>query len=417
MTLLRCAVGAPKATDDVPRPLVTAVLRLLWDEEHLSRAEIARRLDISRSTVSEIVDELTPTGLLAEAGVGESRGGRRPIVLQFQYDAFTVLGVDLGATHVSVAATDLRGRVLAWQHAEHPVQADPEGTRDLVDRLCAQCLCSLDVQASPLIGIGMGLPTPVDPRHPERVSRIALARWDGVHGFERLIDRYHVPLLIDNDANLGALAEYWWGTARGLANFTFIKVATGIGAGYFIDGRIYRGAGGAAGEVGHVTIDTRGIPCGCGNRGCLTTYVGTHILPRRAAELLPEYPRSVLHRGPISMASVEAACNGGDPLAVHVVQEAAEHIGTVVAGMLNLMNPAAVIFGGTLCRLGERLLTPIREAVTRRTFVSAVAGCEIQTTALGERGIAIGASTLILEALLANPRAWCAIPSTNPRSS
>jgi predicted NBD/HSP70 family sugar kinase len=409
MTAFHCEVGTPSADAARPRPLATTILRLIWEAAPLSRADIARRLEVSRSTVSEIVEALLPTGLIEEAGTGESRGGRRPIVLRFRDDAYTLLGVDVGASHVSVVAMNLRGTVRVWQTRPHGVQDDPAGTRTLVQALCDACLSVIDLQASPLIGIGVALPSPIDPRHPERVSRLALGRWNGVHGFDVLGERYRVPVLLDNDANLGALAEHWWGAARGLADFTYVKIATGIGAGHFIGGRIYRGAGGVAGEIGHVTIDEHGHPCVCGNRGCLTTYVGTQQLADRVRALLPEYPRSALHASPISTAAIAAAAHAGDPLASRVVQEAAEHIGTVVAGMLNLMNPAVVVFGGSLCQLREDLLRPIREAVVRRTFVSAVASSEIVMSALGERGVAIGAATLVLDAVLSDPHGRLAL--------
>lgn len=399
-----CEVGVPVADRLRPRPLPTAILRLIWDEEFISRAEIARRLDVSRSTVSEIVDDLLGTGLIAEAGEGASSGGRRPIVLSFRYDAFVLLGVDVGASHVSVVVTDLRGRVRAWERQSFDVHADPDGTRAAIQRLCDRCLGAIDLTATPLLGIGVALPSPMDPLHPERVSRIALKQWNGVHGLEFLSARFGVPLWLDNDANLGALAEHWWGAARGLSNFTYIKIATGIGAGHFIDGRIFRGAGGVAGEIGHVTVDVHGNPCACGNRGCLTTYVGRPELLARVRELLPEYPRSMLATSGSSMPALEAAANARDPLASRVVQEAAEHLGTVVASLLNLMNPSAVILGGSLCRLREQVLVPVREAVMRRTFVSAVVSSEILTSALGDRAIAIGAATMVLEAVLADPR-------------
>ena len=409
---IRCEVGAPGADPSRPRPLATSILRLIWDEENISRADIARRLDVSRSTVSEIVDALLPTRLVAEAGTGASSGGRRPIVLAFQYEAFSLLGVDIGASHVSVVVTDLRGRVRAWQHQEFEVHGDPEGTRQLIVKLCDACLGMIDVEAAPLLGIGVALPSPMDPRHPERVSRLAMVHWDGRHGLEALSAHYGVPVLLDNDANLGALAEHWWGAARGLSDFTFIKIATGIGAGHFIGGRIYRGAGGVAGEIGHVTIDVHGHPCICGNRGCLTTYVGSQELVKRAQELAPEYPSSEFAAGEITTISLEAAAKAGDPLASRVVHEAAEHIGAVIAGMLNLLNPAAVILGGGLPKLRDQVLVPIRETVLRRTFVSAVASSEIHVSTLGDRGIAVGAATLVLDAVLQDPKAL--LPTSAP---
>lgn len=400
---MRFGVSATRETAAGAPPLAHAVLRLIWSERRISRAEIARQASLSRSTVSEIVAPWLDTPLVREAGEGESQGGRRPIVLEFQDDAFGILGVDVGATHVSVVLTNLRGHVLASRHHEFPVQTDPEGTRALIVEQCTQCLAEGGVSGDRLLGIGVAIPSPVDPRHPERLHPLALPEWNGRHGLEMLGDHFGVPVRIDNDANLGALAEHWWGAAQGLDDFTFIKVATGIGSGHFIAGHIYRGASGVAGEIGHLTIDPRGKPCGCGNRGCLVTFVGSDALMDRVRELWQEFPASVLHSRPLTSSSIEEAALADDPLAVQIVFEAAEYLGIAVAGMLNMMNPAAIIFGGGLARLGDRLLVPLRETVMRRTFVSAVASSEIHTSGLGPRSVAIGAATLMLDAALRDP--------------
>ena len=286
-----------------PRPLADAVLQLIWQEREISRAEIARRTDLSRSTVSEIVRSLLKTGLVDEAGDGPSRGGRRPIVLQFQDDACVILGVDMGAAHVAVALTDLRGRVLAWEERRHAVRTDPEGTRALIAELCATVLATRRGSARRLVGIGVAVPSPVDPRHPDHLSEIVLPEWRQAIRLEGLRQRYGVPLWVDNDANLGALAEGWWGAGRGVHDFAYIKVATGIGSGHVIGGKIYRGATGVAGEIGHLAIDPHGGPCICGLRGCLATFVGQAGArgPRfRAARRVPaERPgrHAAHHRG------------------------------------------------------------------------------------------------------------------------
>ncbi len=386
----------------MPRsPLADAVLRLIWAERRISRAEIAQRLELSRSTVSEIVETLLATGLVAEAGVGASRGGRRPIVLEFQDDAAHILGVDMGASHVSVARTNLRGVVRSWQHRDHAVRTDPEGTRALVRELCDAAMAGAD--RARLVGIGVAVPSPVDPRHPERLSELALPAWQGKHGLRALLAKFRVPLQVDNDANCGALAEHWWGRARGLQDFTYIKFATGIGAGHFIGGEIRRGASGVAGEIGHMSIDARGEPCVCGHRGCLTTFVGGSALVARAEALRPAFPASQLASGPITLARIEQAALRDDPLAMQVVQEAAEYLGIAVASLLNLLNPAAVILGGGLAVLGERLLVPLRASALRRTFVTAVASTEIRSSDLGPQVVAIGAATLVLDAALQDP--------------
>jgi len=387
-----------------PRPLADEVLRMIWREQRISRAEIARRAELSRSTVSEIVTDLLETGLVDEVGTGPSIGGRRPIVLEFQDGAGTILGVEIGATHVAVALTDLRGRVIAWEYADHPVRSDPDGTRALAARLCEACLVSVRGSKRRLVGVGVAVPSPVDPRNPDHFSEIVLPDWGGRGGLGALRSRFGVPLFVDNDANMGALAEGWWGAGRGVDDFAYIKLATGVGSGHVIHGEIYRGATGVAGEIGHVAIDPHGEECVCGLRGCLATLVGAPALVARARALLADYPGSSLAAVPITIASIEDAALAGDGLALHLAHEAAGHLGIAIAGLLNLMNPALVILGGGLSRLGGLLLEPLRETVHRRTLVSSVAASEIRMSALGPKSVAIGAATMVLKEALADSR-------------
>ncbi len=399
----RVGDAPPASASPRPSALADEVLRLIWTERTISRAEISRRANLSRSTVSELVAFLLDTGLVAEAGIGESSGGRRPITLEFQDDACGIVGLDLGATHITAVLTDLRGRVIASAYREWPVRTDPDGTRANAIELIDQCLARWTGVPGQLLGIGVAVPSPVDPRHPERLSALVLPAWGGRNGFEVLRARFGVPVFTDNDANLGALAEQWWGAGRGVSDFAYIKVATGVGSGHVIEGRVRRGATGVAGEIGHVAIDPRGALCSCGNRGCLVTFVGAAALVERARTLRPEFPDSSLDPTHLTIAAIEAAALADDPLAVQVVADAAGYLGIAISGLLNLINPAAVIIGGGLTRVGDRLLGPLREVVLRRTFVSAVAASEIKHSELGPLGVAVGAATLVLENALARP--------------
>ena len=396
--------GLRRSDPDRPRPLADAVLRLIWEKQRISRAEIAREAGLSRSTVSEIVGEILPMGLVAEVGEGPSRGGRRPIVIEFQDDSCVILGVEMGGTHVAVALTDLRGRVLAWVTRDHPVRTDPVGTRKVISELCAECLEVPEAQGRPLVGIGVGVPSPVDPNEPNRLSNVVLPAWKEDLGLDALSDHYGVPLLVDNDANVGALAEHWWGLGGETDNLAYIKVATGIGSGHVIDGEIYRGATGVAGEIGHMAIKPQGWPCICGLRGCLVTLVGGHALEARAGELIKAFPETSLADRKFTVHDIEDAALAGDPLALQVIREAAENLGTAIAGLLNLMNPAVVVLGGDLARLGDILLDPLRERVHSRTLVSSVAAAEILVSKLGTQTVAVGAATMVLKTALEDSR-------------
>ncbi len=408
-TATRRAAPAPEAVR--ARPLADSVLRLIWQERAISRAEIARRADLSRSTVSEVVDSLLPTGLVTEGGPGESLGGRRPIVLNFEDGACCILGVEVGASHVAVAMTDLRGQVLDWQHRHHPVRTDPAGTRELVAELCDAALKSRRNAARTLVGIGIAVASPVDPKHPFALSEVVLPEWKGQSGLETLGERYGVPVMVDNDANLGALAEHWWGAGRGVHHFAYVKVGTGVGSGHVIDGEVYRGATGFAGEIGHMSIDPNGEPCVCGLRGCLATHVGSPALVKRAVALLPEYPASSLSKDRMTLEAIEAAALAGDQLATRVVRDAAEYLGIAIAGMLNLMNPSVVIVGGGITQLGDRFLEPLRETVGQRTRVNSGAASSILMSELGPQTVAVGAASLVLKEALANPRLFPAAPA------
>ena len=404
--------GLRREDPDRPRPLADAVLRLIWKQKRISRAEIARLAGLSRSTVSEVVGEILPLGLVAEVGQGKSSGGRRPIVLEFRDEARVILGVEMGGAHVSVALTDLRGRVLAWRSRPHPVRSDPTGTRQLVAELCAQCLADPAAESRPLVGIGVAVPCPVDPSAPRQLSEVVLPDWDGELGLTGLAEGFGVPLLMDNDANLGALAESWWGLGAGTDNLAYIKVATGIGSGHIIGGEIYRGATGVAGEIGHLAIDPQGKRCLCGLRGCLVTLVGGQALEDRARELLPDFPHSALAGGGFTVTDIENAALAGDDMALQVTSEAARHLGTALAGLLNLMNPAVVVLGGDLSRLGDLLLDPLRERVRKRTLVSSVAAASLMVSDLGEQSVAVGAATLVLKSALEDSRLFTAASLT-----
>lgn len=395
--------GIRREDPDHPRPLAHAVLRLIWQQQRISRAEIAQRAGLSRSTVSEVIAELLPTGLIREQGSGESRGGRRPIILEFRNDAAVILGVEMGGAHVGVALTDLHGKVVAWRSRSHPVRTDPQGTRALIAELCRECVAEA-ADWRPLVGLAVAVPSPVDPSRPDRLSQTVMPDWQGRLGLDDLAAQLGVPLMVDNDANLGALAERWWGAGRGIDDFAYIKVATGIGSGYVINGEIYRGATGVAGEIGHLAIAPQGKQCVCGLRGCLVTVLGTQALIERCGELRTDHPDSLLPGRSLTIADLEAAALAGDPLACRVANEAAEYLGIAVAGLLNLMNPALVIIGGDLAGLGELLLEPVRETVRRRTLVSLVAAADLRTSVLGPQSVAVGAATMVLKEALQDCR-------------
>jgi len=385
------------------RPLVDSVLHLIWREQRISRAEIARQIGISRSTVTEVIKELLSSGFIKEVGSGASSGGRRPIVLEFQNDKRFVLGIDIGATHVSATLIDLSGKVLAYEKCKHSVRSDPEGTRKLVINISDLCLSQVDRGIEKLLSIGVALPSPVDPDHPDWLSELVIPAWRGRSELESLHQYFGAPVFVDNDANLGALAEYRWGAGRGVEDLSYVKIGFGIGAGFILKGQIYRGASGFAGEMGHIPVDTHGEQCICGLKGCLVTKVGGVALEERVSTLLGEYPESLLNGSKPSLEKIEIAARKGDPLALKLYAEVADYFSLAIAGWINMMNPGRVILGGSHADLCEYIKDPIQQRIQDCLLVGSTSQTSILCSELGERAESIGAATLALEEALSIP--------------
>lgn len=379
------------------------VLRLVWTERQLSRAEVARRTGLSRSTVSNIVDELFETGLLRDAGEGRSIGGKRPKLMAFRDDVYGIVGVDLGASHIGVALTNLRGEVVHWAQIAHDVRDDPEGTLVQLTELVVDAVNNRPRGMRRAVGIGLAVPTPLDPAHPNVFSPRVLPAWRQVRLAETLEKRFGVRVLADNDANVGALAERWWGAGTDGLDLAFIKVATGIGCGMIVDGAIHRGARFLAGEIGHVSVDPSGPDCSCGQRGCLVNYVGAPALVARANALCAGRTRAFP-----DLQAVIAAAMDGDPVADRAIAEAAEHLSVAIWSLVNMVNPATVVLGGTLAAAGERLLVPVSSALLSHHRWTSDAQTRIVLSELGEAGIALGAATLVLDHALADPELFAA---------
>jgi predicted NBD/HSP70 family sugar kinase len=375
----------------------TLVLRTVQAEKEVSQADLARRLGLARSTVLAIVDGLLKQGLLKELGQGVSGGGRRPTLLALDDAAFHLVGVDIGASHVTVVVMNLRADILARHSRAWKVRDDAPGTLALVEELVARSLSESRAGRRAVVGVGVGVPSPVDVRTPGQVSPFVMPKWTGVDIAARLEARFGVPVRLDNDANLGALWEARWGNGVNVDNLAYVKVATGIGAGLVFDGRIYRGSRGVAGEIGHVSIDSAGPLCACGLRGCLNTLVGTEPLLQRARA------RRKKAEAYLDLDALIDAALEGDPVAIEAFDYAGRQLGLGLAMLLNLANPALVVVGGGIVRAGELLLGPLRQTVARHCFSENFSHARILPSRLDESATARGAASLVLEAAMESP--------------
>ena len=382
-------VGAEGSLASLRRLNRRRVINALRLHGLISRAEIARRTGLSRSTVSSLVSELHADGLVMEheepgAAHGE-HGGRPPILLSFDASAGAALGIDFGHSHVRVAVSDLSSTIVA-ERAE-PMDIDDaahEGLDVAID-LVDEALAEAGIERARVIGAGLGLPGPIEQPDGVISSTAILPGWVGVAAGEEVRRRLDMPVLLDNDANLGALAELTYGAGRGATDLVYLKVSSGIGAGLILGGRLYRGWGGMAGEFGHVVVDPEGAVCArCGNRGCVEAAASTGALLGR---LRPSH-------GELTVADMLRLARDGDAGARDAIAEAGHAVGRAAAILFNLLNPQRLIIGGDLAAAGDLLLDGVRSAVRLAALPTPAAAANVVTGVLGERAEVLGALAL-----------------------
>src|SRR5215212_7239762 len=383
----RTSAGGLESLRDANRRLV---IQALTGRGVASRAEIARITGLSRSTVSSLVTDLQRSGLIVERedDSAHSAGvGRPPVLIALSPSAGAAVGIDFGHSHIAVAVGDLSHTVLAehWQQIDVDHLA-VEGL-DTAAELVTAALDQAGVERDRVVGVGMGLPGPISDENQTVGSTSILPGWVGVNAADEMSRRLGLPVSVENDANLGALAEYVWGAGRGAPDVAYIKASSGIGAGLVIGGRLHRGVGGTAGEIGHTPYREDGAVCRCGNRGCLETVARADVIVSSVAA----------GRGrALTIADVIELAHKGDAPAQRVIADAGRAIGVGVAGLCNLLNPRRVIVGGELSAAGDVLLTPLRDSLNRYAIPTAASDVAVVAGELGKRAEVMGALALVL---------------------
>jgi glucokinase-like ROK family protein len=275
------------------------------------------------------------------------------------------------------------------------IQRGPQECLHDIDCHLREILAQVNLQVTDLTSVGMGVPGPVVAEAGLVAAPPIMPGWDNFPIRETLQKLWGCPVTLGNDAELGAIGEWAFGAGRGERHLAYIKVGTGIGAGLLLDGRIYRGATGSAGEIGHITIHENGPLCSCGNRGCLEALAGGLAIARKARAAARSNPRSQLASmepaEKLTAREVVAAARMGDLVAQKIITEAGTHLGTAIASLVNIFNPSMVVVGGGVAQMGDLLLDPIRAIVRERSLRSASQVVRINAALLGRRSSSMGA--------------------------
>ncbi|MDH7487632.1 MAG: ROK family transcriptional regulator [Anaerolineae bacterium] len=394
---------------------LSIILNTLREAAPLSRAQLAARTGLNKTTVSSLVHELTDRQFVREIGYGHSSSGGRPaMMLELNPQAGCIIGVEIGVDFILVILTDFTAHVLwRWQEEISPGQT-PETILNQAVNATRTAISHHETSASaqgnsPLLGIGVGIPGLVDIASGVVIFAPNLG-WRDVLAREVFTAAFDVPIFMDNDANAAAMGEHYFGAAQHVHDFVYLAAGVGLGGGIVLNGQLYRGRGGCAGEIGHMTILPDGELCNCGNRGCWETLVSPVAVIRRVRQAIESGKPSLISRlanddlRRISVPLIAQAARAGDEVARQALEETGEYLGIGIANLINAFDPELVVFGGVLSFASDFLLPVIETTIRQRAMVRRRALPQVKVSAHGFDACVMGCVALVLHDILREPR-------------
>lgn len=367
----------------------------------LSRSELAQMMGYSRASMTGFINDLMEPGILKEVGEGASQGGRRPLILSINGDYGFIAGYDIGATSIDLALANFRGDIL--EHCSEP--ADVRNEAEVVLGRCAEVVQQmLERQGGApdqVVAVGVGVPGPVEFAKGILIAPPLMPTWENFPIKKYVTKTFpNATVVVDNDVNIMALGELHAGGGKGLNNFIWVKIGTGIGSGIIASGEIYRGASGVAGNIGHIEADHNGTICRCGNPGCLEAMAAGPQIAQRGKEAADAGNSPFLatrleeNQGKISALDVGDAAASGDTAAIEIIRDSGRLIGLVLAGLVEFFNPEVIYIGGGVSKIGFTLLSSIRQAVLRRANPLSTRDLHVEYSQLGDMAGVVGAIAL-----------------------
>jgi glucokinase-like ROK family protein len=394
------------------------LLNYIWEAgEPTSRAYLTKTSGLNKSTVGSLLAQLQAWGLVKESGILNQRPGRPGVLIDIAPDSGRIIGAEIAVGFLSVVLADMKANVIWRRKVETTRNGVPLADASQVQVLeLAECLVAEAITESEscncrLFGIGLSVPGLVD-HHTGTVLFAPNLEWHNVPLCNMWRERFPVPVVVDNDANASALGEQMLGVAKRVNNFIYLSAGIGLGGGLVIDGKVYGGAGGFAGEVGHMTLEPEGPPCKCGNRGCWEMLVGPRAILQRVRRAALEGHAPILlalsHGNPdeIQLEHVLLAAGQGEPAVLGALDEVGRYLGIGIANLIEALNPQMIVLGGALSMVGPYILPRAEREVQVRAMETSRESVELSLSKFQLDACVMGGVALILRGILNNPTAW-----------
>lgn len=389
---------------------LSTVLRLIHSQSPVSRAQLAVITGLNKSTVSSLVDELITRNLVHETGSNSGGAGRPATMLEVNSQAGLIIGVELGVDFVSVAVTDFLGNITWRRREDANPNEDQEKMINQTLRIVKEAMVAGKKKNTRFLGMGLATPGTVDLKEGVLIFAPNL-HWRNVPFGKIFSEQTKLKVFVENDANAAAIAEHLFGTTRQCQDFVFVFAGVGIGGGLFLNGKLYRGKNGYAGEIGHSPImaEPSQTVCHCGNRGCWETYANQYSIIQRIQARLEVKRTSIIPKliaeqnSPITIALIKQAADAGDKEAIDSFAEAGHAMGQGLAGLINIFNPEKIVLGGPLSIAGEYLLPAIKETVARHALPEIDQQVEVLLSPFGPDASLIGAIAIVADDFLSLP--------------
>ena len=381
---------------------VSAVLKVIRDNGSVSRADVAKITGLTPASVTNITKMLIEDEYLVECKVGQSSGGRPPIMLELNPNARYVIGISIGVGMIDVVITNLSAEIILKKSIEiNEERYDYDFVfKELVKLINEVIECS-KIEKEKILGAGVALHGIVNARTGMSIYSPYYG-WKEINIKEALENELNLGVYVDNDVRAMALGESWFGITKDISNFVTLNISNGIGAGIIINNKPYYGVDFSAGEIGHIVVEGDGDKCNCGNYGCLETVASNNNITKKAIKLIKQGTNSVLKElkadiNQLTIEDISEAAKLEDELAISIIKEAARYIGIAITNLINILNPTSIVVVGEIFENTFYAIETLNEIVKNRGMKLSSENVRIIKSMLGRDAAVVGATTLVIQ--------------------